>query len=127
MILKILSVLAVRFRRQYIHTTKMDWNTPFDISYMFLEDCVGSISPKDLARTLTGTDEISLTSLSHQSIVTGDAAVKEMLSNWHALSISVWECCTALPDVISYLAECAQASSPNIQKRKKKEKPPSNK
>lgn len=65
----------------------------------------------DLARTLTGTDEMDFSSLSRQSIVADDIVVKRLLSNWHSLSVSVWECCSSLPDImIPYLRECAQVS-----------------
>ncbi|KAJ6031507.1 hypothetical protein N7540_002239 [Penicillium herquei] len=87
-ILKVFSVLGVRFRRHYIHASKMDWHTQFDTAILFLEECIGSTSATDLARTLTGTDEYDFASLSRQGIMTGDATVKSLLSNWQTLSIS---------------------------------------
>ncbi|KAJ5118895.1 Guanine-nucleotide dissociation stimulator CDC25 [Penicillium atrosanguineum] len=108
-ILRIFSVLAIRFRKQYIHTSKINWHAPFNTEILFLEDCFNSTSPMDLARTLTGTDEIDFSSLSRQSIVADDVVVKRLLGNWHSLSVSVWECCSSLPDImIPYLRECAQ-------------------
>ena len=109
-ILKLLSVLAVRFRRQYIHTPKMDWKTPFDTTLSFLDDCLVSSSAADLARTLARADKADFSQISRQSLVTEDAVVQRLLANWHTLSISVWECCSALPDLIPYLRECAQVS-----------------
>lgn len=109
-VLKIFSVLAVRFRRHYIHTAKMEWYLPLDTSILFLEDCLNSTSPKDLARTMTGTDELDFSGLSRQSILANDNFVRRLLTNWHDLSISVWECCTALPDIVPFLRECAQVS-----------------
>ncbi|KAJ5153250.1 uncharacterized protein N7482_009728 [Penicillium canariense] len=108
-ILKIFSVLAIRFRRQYIHTAKMEWHRPFDTTILFLEDCLNSSSPKDLARTMTETAELEFSGLSRQHITANDAFVREILANWHSLSISVWECCAALPEIAPYLRECAQA------------------
>ncbi|KAJ5738525.1 hypothetical protein N7493_001680 [Penicillium malachiteum] len=98
----------------------MDWYTPFDTTILFLEECIGSTSATDLARTLTGTDEYDFASLSRQGIMTGDATVKSLLSSWQTLSISVWECCTALPDLIPYIGECAKASLPIHKKKKRK-------
>lgn len=109
-ILKMFSVLAIRFQRQYIHTSKMEWKQPFDTAILFLEDCLNSTSPVDLAGTLTATDEVEYADLTRQSIIAEDAVVKRILANWHILSISVWECCSALPDMAPYLRECAQVS-----------------
>lgn len=110
-ILKMFSVLAIRFRRQYIHTSKMEWQQPFDTGILFLEDIINSTSPVDLAGTLTNTDEVEYADLTRENIIADDALVKRLLANWHILSISVWECCSALPDMASYLRECAQVST----------------
>ncbi|KAF3390480.1 hypothetical protein F1880_009165 [Penicillium rolfsii] len=107
-ILKIFSVLAFRFRRQYIHTAKMEWHVPLDTSILFLEDCLNSTSPKDLARTMTGSDELEFAGLSRQSIVANDDQLRGLLANWHVLSMSVWECCAALPEMVPFLIECAE-------------------
>ena len=109
-ILKLFSVLAVRFRRQYIHTARMSWKMPFDTTLMFLEDCLASTSVTHLARTLTGYDEIEFSQLSRQSLVTPDTCVKRLLANWQTLRTSVWECCSALPDLIPFLRDCTQVS-----------------
>ncbi|KAJ5162179.1 Guanine-nucleotide dissociation stimulator CDC25 [Penicillium capsulatum] len=107
-ILKMFNVLAIRFRRQYIHTSKMDWKQPFDTTIVFLEDCLNSTSPVDLACTLTNVDEVDYTDLTRESLVAEDAVVQRILANWRILSTSVWECCSALPDLTPYLRECAQ-------------------
>lgn len=109
-ILKLFSVLAIRFRRQYVHTSRMDWITPFDTDILFLEYCLSSTSPEDLAHTLISTDEVDFSALSRQNIIANDALVKGLLASWHTLSISVWECCSALPDITPFLRECAQVS-----------------
>lgn len=109
-ILKLFSVLAVRFQRQYIHTARMDWKTPFDTTLSFLDDCLASSSAMDLARTLTRADKVDFSQASRQSLVTQDAVVQRLLANWHTVSMSVWECCSALPDLIPYLRECAEVS-----------------
>lgn len=107
-ILKIFSVLAVRFRGQYTHTAKMDWHRPFDTKIQFFEDFLNSTSPKDLARILTGADEKDFSELSRQSVTANDAFVRGLVGNWRTLCISVWECCSALPDIAQYLRECAE-------------------
>ncbi|KAJ5154582.1 uncharacterized protein N7500_010021 [Penicillium coprophilum] len=109
--LKTLSVLAIRFRRQYIHPRTMDWKTPFDTSIPFLDDCLESTSPTDLARSMRVLDEHHFAELTRQSLITEDAVVKRLQIQWRALSASVWECCAALPDLLPYLQECTRVSS----------------
>ncbi|KAJ5970633.1 Guanine-nucleotide dissociation stimulator CDC25 [Penicillium vulpinum] len=107
--LKMLSVLAIRFRRQYIHAPAMDWKTPFDTSIPFLDDYLESTSPTDLARSMRGLDEHHFAELTRQSLVTEDVLVGQLQFRWRVLSTSVWECCAALPDLVPYLQECAQS------------------
>lgn len=108
--LKMLSVLTIRFRRQYVHAPTMDWNTPFDTSIPFLDDYLESTSPIDLARSMRGLDEHHFAELTRQSLIEEDAVVGQLKVQWRELSVSVWECCAALPDLIPYLQECAQVS-----------------
>ncbi|CAL5866455.1 uncharacterized protein PFLUO_LOCUS663 [Penicillium psychrofluorescens] len=115
-ILKVFTVLAVRFRRQYIHTTGMNWKLPFDTSIAFLEYCLTSTTPGDLAHTLKHTDEVDFAALSRTNLVAEDAEVKHLLANWRTLSTSVWECCSAMPDLIPHLQDCAQILSPHVRK-----------
>ncbi|KAJ5396897.1 hypothetical protein N7509_005010 [Penicillium cosmopolitanum] len=107
--LKICNVFAVRFRRQYINTAKVPWDRQFDASYPFLEDCLGSSSPSDLARTLTTLDKGDFAHLTRSSIIAHDETTKGILANWEDLTVSVWECCSAIPDLTLYLRECAQS------------------
>ncbi|KAJ5124193.1 uncharacterized protein N7515_008018 [Penicillium bovifimosum] len=107
--LKMLSVLAIRFRRQYIHAPAMDWQTPFDTSMPFMEDCLTSSSETSLARNLSTQDEQRFAEMTRRNFVAGDAIVGELVAHWHALSTSVWECCAALPDMIPDLQACAQS------------------
>lgn len=108
--LKILSVLAVRFRRQYVPSLRMDWKMPFDTDIRFLEYCLNSTSPEDLAHILISTDEVDFSALSRQNIIRNDVVVKGLLASWHTLRISVWECCSALPDITPTIRGCAQVS-----------------
>lgn len=116
--LKMLSVLTIRFRRQYIHAATMDWKTPFDTSLPFLDDYLESTSPTDLARSMRGVDENHFSELTRQSLIAEDAIVGQLKIQWRELSVSVWECCAALPDLIPYLQECAQVSSLYSQSRR---------
>lgn len=107
-ILKVLSVLRVRFERQYVHARTMDWIQPFDIDFSLYEDLTGSTSAADFARTLTNADERSFSALTPQQVIAEDPVVTKLLSKWESLSIEVWECCTALPDMIPYIQDCVQ-------------------
>ncbi|KAE8147800.1 hypothetical protein BDV25DRAFT_159603 [Aspergillus avenaceus] len=108
-ILKVLSVLGVRFERQYLHVRTMNWSQYFDVEFSFLEDLTGSTSAEDFARTLTNVDERKFSALAPQHIITDDPIVKQILAQWELLTVHVWECCTALPDTIPYIQECVQA------------------
>lgn len=108
--LKLLSVLAIRFRRQYVHAGTMNWKSPFDTSFSFLEDCLTSSSPSDMAHNMECLDEHHFSEIFRQTQVADDAVVGKLLVHWRGLTISVWECCCALPDLIPYLQECAQVS-----------------
>lgn len=109
-ILKMLSVLAIRFRRTYVHTSEMDWNRRFETSVPFIDDLFASISASDLARTLTNLDEEDFSGLSRQNIINDDVIVRDLIAKWNALSTAVWECCTALPELTGYIQECVQVS-----------------
>lgn len=108
-ILKVLCVLKVRFQRHYVHARTMDWIQPFNVDFSLYEDLTGSTSAADFARTITTVDERSFSALTPQQVMAEDAAVKRLLTEWESLSIDVWECCTALPDMIPYIQDCVQA------------------
>ena len=80
----------------------MNWIQPFDIDFSLYEDLTGSTSAADFARTLTNADERSFSALTPQQIMA------KLLTKWESLSIEVWECCTALPDMIPYIQDCVQ-------------------
>lgn len=109
-ILKMLSVLGIRYRRTYIHSSKINWSQRFDVTVPFLEDVFGSISPADLARTLTTSDELDFARLSREDIINEGPIFKRLTARWHALATAVWESCIALPDLSSYVHECVQVS-----------------
>ncbi|CAG8081885.1 unnamed protein product [Penicillium olsonii] len=109
--LKMLSVLAIRFRRQYAHAAAMDWETPFDTSLTFLEDCLTYSSPMDLALNMKSLDEHQFADVTRQKLVTDDAVVRQLFAHGRTLSVSVWECCCALPDLVPYFQDCIQSLS----------------
>ncbi|KAJ6001108.1 hypothetical protein N7481_001517 [Penicillium waksmanii] len=106
--LKICNLFAVRFRHQYISTSKVPWDREFDVSYSFFEDYLGSSSPPDLARTLTALDKSNFAHLTRSSIIAHNEITKRLLANWEDLAMSVWECCSAIPDLTLGLRECVQ-------------------
>ncbi|RAH83106.1 hypothetical protein BO86DRAFT_310139 [Aspergillus japonicus CBS 114.51] len=108
-ILKVLCVSAVRYKQAYVHTRHMNWIRPFKLNLAFLEDLTGSTSPLDFARTMAHIDEGYLTGLSQKSFVEPGPVVKRVFTEWELLSIAVWECCTALPELVGYIQECVQA------------------
>ena len=108
--LKICNIFAVRFRKEYVNTAKVPWNKPIDISYPFLEACISSTAASDLARTLTISDKTDFGNLTRQNILTPDKDIQHLLAGWKALIVSVWECCSAIPDMPAYLLGCAQVS-----------------
>lgn len=109
-ILKVLSVLAIRFRRAYVHTAQMDWNTPFDVDTSSIQGLFDSTSSDDFVRSRTNSDEKAFASLSPEGVIANDSLTRQYLANWEKLVSSVFECCSALPDRIEYIQECVQVS-----------------
>lgn len=103
-----LCVSAVRYKQAYVHTRHMIWTRPFKLNLAFLEDLTASTSPLDFARTMAHIDEGYLTGLSQKSFVEPGPVVKRVFTEWELLSIAVWECCTALPELVGYIQECVQ-------------------
>ncbi|KAA8645711.1 uncharacterized protein ATNIH1004_007130 [Aspergillus tanneri] len=108
-ILKVLSVLGVRYQRKYVHVRNMNWHRQFNVTFSFLEDLMGSTSAADFARSLTNLDESHFSALTQQNLTDHDAVASRILIQWELLSIDVWESCTALPHMIGYIQECVQA------------------
>lgn len=111
-ILKVLNVLAVRFRRSFVHKSahEVSWVEEFDTSVPFMDSLLASLSPADFARSVYTTDEQDFAALSLQSITTHDGIVRQILSRWSELSMQAWECCMALPELTEYILECAQVN-----------------
>lgn len=107
-VLRVLCVSAVRFKQTYVHARQMNWTQPFKINLTFLEDLTTSTSPLDFAQTMSHVDEGYFKGLSHKSFKEPGPVVKRIFTEWELLSIAVWECCTALPDLVGYIQECVQ-------------------
>ncbi|KAL4783057.1 hypothetical protein BJX76DRAFT_348923 [Aspergillus varians] len=106
-ILKVLSVLGIRFERTYLHSREMNWTRPFSIIFSFLEDILNSPTSTEFARNLASSDERDFAALTEEGTL--DKSLANRLSvRWELLSIDVWECCRALPDSIEYIQGCLQ-------------------
>ncbi|OOF98628.1 hypothetical protein ASPCADRAFT_41618 [Aspergillus carbonarius ITEM 5010] len=108
-VLKVLSVLAARFQRTYVHVREINWTKPFSVDFSFLEGLTASTSADDFAKTITGVDQDGFSGLSQKSFVEPDAIIKRLLVTWELLSMAVWECCTGLPEMIGYIQEVVQS------------------
>ena len=111
-VLKVLSVLAARFQRTYVHVREINWTKPFSVDFSFLEGLTASTSADDFAKTITGVDQDGFSGLSQKSFVEPDAIIKRLLVTWELLSMAVWECCTGLPEMIGYIQEVVQVGLP---------------
>ncbi|KAF9889784.1 hypothetical protein FE257_006874 [Aspergillus nanangensis] len=107
-ILKVLSLLSVRFQRMYVHSREMSWTRQFNVGFSFLEDILNATSAPDFASTTTSSDAGLFTQLTVQDIVEEGVITKRILAQWDLMSIEVWECCTGLPDLIPFIQECLQ-------------------
>jgi hypothetical protein len=113
-IFKVLSVLAVRFQRTYIQSSKMDWFEPFETSLPLLEDCLSS-SATDFAEALTQTDNCLFDGLSRGTHIEEDALLSEALIHWQRLRNSVRECCSGLPNLVRYFQKSILVRNPAIE------------
>lgn len=109
-ILKVLCVLAIRFRQTYVHASRMDWYSPFDTETSFIQDLFDSASAEDLARLVTKSDKEAFANLTPENIITNDNLARQHLASWHKLASSIWECCSALPEQIVFIHRCVQVS-----------------
>lgn len=90
----------------------MNWNRKFDTSVPFLDDLLSSISSRDLTRTLTRSDQADFSRVSREQVMReNDPMVESLNRKWHTLSAAVWECCTALPELVSYMQDCIEVGS----------------
>lgn len=93
-----------------MHPSRMDLCHPFYTDIFFINDLFDSASPAYIARTLTDSDLQTFARLSVQNIIGEDMVFQQYLTRWDLLSRSVWECCSAFPDLIESIRECLQVS-----------------
>lgn len=106
--LKVLCVLAIRFRRTYTHSS-MDWHEPFNVEVSFITELFdSSTSPVDIASVLTSSNLDTFKGL--QDINDEDRLARQYLANWHLHSLSVLEFCLAFPGSIAYIQGLAEES-----------------
>lgn len=59
----------------------MKWHVPFDTSIPLLDVYLSLTSPKDLAHTMTGNDQLSFSKISRQNIVAKYSLAQEILTS----------------------------------------------
>ena len=107
-LLKVLCVLAIRFRRTYIHSS-MDWHEPFNVEVSFIKELFNSsASPVEIASILTSSNLDIFKGL--KDINDEKRLERQYLANWHLLSLSVLEFCLAFPGSIAYIQSFAEVS-----------------
>lgn len=113
-IIKVLSVLAVRFQQTYIQSCKVNWFEPFETSLPLLEDCLSS-SVTDFAEALTQTDKRLSDRRSRGTHIEEDAMLSEALIHWQRLKDSVRECCSGQPNLVPYFQNSILVRNPGIE------------
>ncbi|WEW57491.1 hypothetical protein PRK78_002958 [Emydomyces testavorans] len=106
--LKKLSVLSIRFAREYHEAVEIDWTSPFEAGPPHLDELVELSPATTLARQLTYFDERKFAGFSVQNFEEDDAKLQVLVNNWHLLSISVADCCMALPEIPHYFKDCVK-------------------
>lgn len=110
--LKTLSVVGIRFQKTHIHVPNVDWHTRIDTRAPFLNNLLASLSATELARSLSRADEAMFAQLSREQLANKHSPIIEALhARWCDLAVAVWECCTALPDIIPWIQECIEVRS----------------
>lgn len=110
-ILKKLSVIAIRFSQTYLHVPNVDWHKRLDTRAKYLDDLLAALSPTDLARSLTRSDQSMFAQLSREQLMDEQSPITETLhKRWCDLVMAVKECCTAMPEFVQFIQECIQVS-----------------
>ncbi|EEA19511.1 conserved hypothetical protein [Talaromyces marneffei ATCC 18224] len=108
-ILKKLSVIAIRFRQTYIHVPNVDWHKRLDTRAKYLDDLLAALSPTDLARSLTRSDQSMFAQLSREQLMDEQNSITGVLhTRWYDLAMAVRDCCTAMPEFVQLIQECIQ-------------------
>lgn len=109
-------MVAIRFQETYIHVPSIDWKKRLDTRAKYLDDLLAALSPADLARSLTRSDQTMFASLSREKFVSEqDPIVETLHTRWSDLAVSVRDCCTALPEFVPFIQDCIKVSKPPRQ------------
>lgn len=109
---KLLSVVSIRFQQTYIHVPYMDWHKKLDTQVPLLNSLLSSLSATDFARSLTRSDESKFSQLSREKLMgEQNPTVEALHERWSTLSMNVYECCTALPEIVPYIQQSAEVIS----------------
>lgn len=109
---KLLSVVSTRFQQTYIHVPHMDWHKKLDTQVPLLNSLLASHSATDFARSLTRSDESKFSQLSREKLMgEQNPTVEALHERWSTLSTNVYECCIALPEIVSYIQQSAEVFS----------------
>ncbi|KAI1939433.1 hypothetical protein LOZ58_004139 [Ophidiomyces ophidiicola] len=107
--LKRLSVLSVRFTRQYHERCDINWATPFQTRFPHLNELVASHPITSLAKRLTYSNEREFNAFSLKAYdQNNNAEFQTLVDNWYLLSTSIEDCCIAFPEMFNYFKDCAK-------------------
>ena len=104
-----LAVLEARFQRQYSPEEKIDWTQSFNTN-TDLFDSVTTLTPQDLADSLTESDEIAFESLHPRDIIREDSNFRHLHVRWNKLCQAVEEIIAVDGGLSPPLADLAKAS-----------------
>lgn len=108
-----LAVLEIRFQREYLGGDEINWVRCFDTNTN-LFDSVATISPSDLANSLTADDIIAFQQLSPQNIIREDFNLQHVHRRWNRLCRAVQESIAVNSGLYSVLADLARASTSSL-------------
>jgi len=106
--LKHLAVLEARFQRRYLRE-EIDWIRSFDTDSNFFDN-VTTMSPRDLAESLTKSDIDAFSLLQPQSSINGDSYLQYMKRQWDGRCRAAQDSIIVESRLSHLLADLAKAS-----------------
>ena len=88
----------------------MDWKRDFDVDISFFQRLFEATSAEDFAQSLTSADAAAFSLLTTESIMANEKVVQQYIARGEALTLSVWETASALPNWIEFMHACIQVS-----------------
>ncbi len=107
--LKRLAVLEVRFHRKYLREEEMDWTREFDTTTEFFDN-ITTMSPRELADSLTYSDIEEFRLLRPQNIINGDSYLQHLHRQWNRRCQAAQECLAVGTRPSTLLTALAKAS-----------------